>query len=76
MSAQTRAQYELGHVPDTINIPWDKITDVAQLQAQIPKDKLAVIYCNQGIHSAQISAILNLLGYDILDLAFGLEGWT
>ncbi|MDM8529103.1 rhodanese-like domain-containing protein [Anaerolineales bacterium HSG24] len=76
LSVQTSKQYELGHIPNSINIPWDEITDVAQLQTQIPKDKLVVVYCNHDVHSAQISAILNLLGYNTLDLFYGLEGWT
>ncbi|HEY85985.1 MAG TPA: hypothetical protein G4N96_12835 [Chloroflexi bacterium] len=76
VSVQTRVEYALGHIPGSINIPWDEITDVAQLEAVIPKSYPTVIYCNKGVHSAQISAILNLLGYDTLDLAFGMEGWT
>jgi rhodanese-related sulfurtransferase len=76
MSVQTREEYELGHIPGAINVPWDEITDIAQLQAQIPKDRLTVLYCNHCIHSAQLSAILNLLGYNTLDLAFGFESWT
>ncbi len=76
VSVQTQEQYELGHIPGAINIPWDEITDVAQLQAQIPKDRFTVIYCNHAVHSAQISAILNLLGHNTVDLLYGFEGWT
>ncbi|MEA3336647.1 MAG: rhodanese-like domain-containing protein [Chloroflexota bacterium] len=76
VSVQTRAEYERGHIPGAINLPWDEITDVAQLRAQIPEDQLVVLYCNHCVHSAQISAILNLLGYDTLDLAYGFESWT
>jgi rhodanese-related sulfurtransferase len=76
ISVQTRAEYELGHIPGAINVPWDEITDIAQVQAHIHRDKTAVIYCNHAVHSAQISAILNLLGYNTLDLAYGFESWT
>jgi len=76
VSLQTRAEYERGHIPGAVNLPWDEITDVAQLQALIPKDRLTVLYCNHCVHSAQISAILNLLGYNTLDLAYGFESWT
>ncbi len=76
VSVQTRAEYELGHIPGAINIPWDEITDIAQVQAHISKDQLVVVYCNHAVHSAQISAILNLLGYNTLDLAYGFESWT
>jgi rhodanese-related sulfurtransferase len=76
VSVQTRVEYALGHIPGAVNIPWDEITDVAQLQAHISKDRLTVIYCNHAVHSAQISAILNLLGYNTLDLLYGFEGWT
>jgi len=76
ISVQTRAEYALGHIPGAINIPWDEITDIAQVQDHISKDQLAVIYCNHAIHSPQISVILNLLGYNTFDLAYGFEGWT
>lgn len=76
ISVQTRAEYTLGHIPGSINVPWDEIADIAQLQDKIPKDQLAVIYCNRCIYSAQMSAFLNLLGYNTLDLAFGFESWT
>ena len=76
ISVQTQAEYELGHIAGAINIPWDEITDIAQVQAHISPDQLTVIYCNHAVHSAQISAILNLLGYNTLDLAYGFESWT
>jgi rhodanese-related sulfurtransferase len=76
VSVQTSAEYTLGHIPGAINIPWDEITDIAQIQDRISKDRLTVIYCNHAIHSPQISVILNLLGYNTLDLAYGFEGWT
>ncbi len=76
VSVQTRAEYELGHIPGAINVPWDEITDIAQLQAKIDKDQLTVIYCNRCVYSAQMSVILNLLGYNTLDLAYGFESWT
>lgn len=76
VSVQTRAEYVLGHIPGAINIPWDEITDIAQVKNHISKDRLSVIYCNHAIHAPQISVILNLLGYNTLDLAYGFEGWT
>lgn len=76
ISVQTRVEYALGHIPGSINIPWDEIADIAQVQDYLPKDQLAVIYCNHAIHSPQISVILNLLGYNTLDLVYGFEGWT
>ena len=69
VSVQTRAEYELGHIAGAINVPWDEITDIAQVQAHIPKNQLTVIYCNHAVHSAQIAVVLNLLGYNTLDLA-------
>jgi rhodanese-related sulfurtransferase len=76
VSMQTQAEYERGHIPEAINFPWDEITNVAQLQTYIPKNRLTVLYCNHCVHSAQISAMLNLLGYNTLDLAYGFESWT
>jgi hypothetical protein len=64
------------HIPGAINIPWEEITDIARVEAYLAKDKPAVIYCNHAVYSAQLSAMLNLLGYNTLDLAYGFESWT
>ena len=75
VSVRGANHYALGHIPGAINIPWKTIAEPASL-AKLPTDKQIVVYCYTG-HTGQIAAtVLNLLGYDTLNLKFGMMGWT
>jgi rhodanese-related sulfurtransferase len=67
--------YALGHIPGAINIPWKQIASTSNL-AQLPTDQPIVVYCYTG-HTGQIATtVLNLLGYEAVNLKFGMMGWT
>jgi hypothetical protein len=67
--------YALGHVPGAINIPWTQIGKPENL-AKLPPDKQIVVYCYTG-HTGQVAATaLNMMGYDAVNLKFGMMGWT
>ncbi len=75
LSVRSPADYAKGHVPGAINIPWKEITQPDNL-AKLPTDQQIVVYCYTG-HTGQIAAtVLNLLGYDAVNLKFGIMGWT
>jgi rhodanese-related sulfurtransferase len=75
VSVRSAEHYALGHIPGAINIPWKTIAESASL-AKLPKDKQIVVYCYTG-HTGQIAAtVLNLLGYNAINLKFGMMGWT
>ncbi len=75
VSVRKAEHYALGHIPGAINIGWKNIAETDNL-AKLPKDKQIVVYCYTG-HTGQIAAtVLNLLGYDALNLKFGIMGWT
>ncbi|MFO7742052.1 MAG: rhodanese-like domain-containing protein, partial [Anaerolineae bacterium] len=75
VSVRAREHYELGHVPGAYNIPWRKIASDANL-AYLPTDREIVVYCYTG-HTGQVATtILNVLGYDVTNLKFGMMGWT
>jgi rhodanese-related sulfurtransferase len=75
VSVRSPDHYALGHIPGAINIPWKTIAEPASL-AKLPNDKQIVLYCYTG-HTGQIATtVLNLLGYDAVNLKFGMMGWT
>ena len=75
LSVRSREHYDLGHVPGAYNIPWREIASDESL-AYLPTDREIVVYCYTG-HTGQVAAtILNLLGYDVTNLKFGIMGWT
>jgi len=74
VSVRSPDDYAVGHVPGAINIPWKTIADDASL-AQLDADK-QIAYCYTG-HTGQVAdTILAVLGYDTLNMKFGMMGWT
>jgi rhodanese-related sulfurtransferase len=75
VSVRSPDHYALGHIPGAINIPWREVAKPENL-AKLPPDKQIVVYCYTG-HTGQVAAtVLNMLGYDAVNLKFGMMGWT
>jgi rhodanese-related sulfurtransferase len=75
VSVRSPEHYALGHIPGAINIPWKQIAKPESL-AQLPTDRPIVVYCYTG-HTGQVAATsLNLLGYNVQNLKYGMMGWT
>lgn len=73
VDARDAAQYATDHIPGAVNIEWRQA--VAR-RAELPRDRMVVMYCNSGSLSAQAVFALRLLGYDnVKVLQDGLEGW-
>jgi rhodanese-related sulfurtransferase len=73
VDARDAAQYDKEHIPGAINIEWRQ---AAARRAELPKDRMVVMYCNSGSLSAQAVFALRLLGYDnVRVLQDGIEGW-
>jgi rhodanese-related sulfurtransferase len=75
VSVRSAEHYALGHIPGAVNIPWKELAKPENL-AKLPTDRQIVTYCYTG-HTGQVAAtILNLLGYDVTNLKYGMMGWT
>jgi len=75
VSVRGADHYALGHIKGAINIPWNEIADPANLE-KLPTDKQIVTYCYTG-HTGQVAAtVLGVLGYDVVNLKYGMMGWT
>ena len=73
VDARDAAQFAKEHIPGAINLEWRQA--VAR-RAELPKDRMVVMYCNSGSLSAQAVFALRLLGYDnVKVLQAGIEGW-
>jgi rhodanese-related sulfurtransferase len=75
VSVRAAADYAKGHVPGAINIPLADLAKPESL-AQLPTDKKIVAYCYTGHTGSQATAILNVLGYDVSNMKFGMTAWT
>jgi rhodanese-related sulfurtransferase len=60
-----------GHIPGAFQFTPYATMDVDQMLAFLPTDMPIVVYCWTGQHSSQITAYLNMLGYDAYSLKFG-----
>jgi rhodanese-related sulfurtransferase len=73
VDARDSAQFDKEHIPGAVNIEWRQA--VAR-RAELPSDRMVVVYCNSGSLSAQAVFALRLLGHDnVKVLQDGLEGW-
>lgn len=73
VDARDAAQYTQAHIPGAVNIEWRQV--VAR-RAELPKDRMVVVYCNSGSLSGQAVFALRLLGMDnVKVLQDGYEGW-
>jgi len=67
--------YALGHIPGAIRMP---ITDICKPENlnKLPTDRRIVVVSNEGMSGNQVSGILNILGYNSINLLFGMTAWT
>ena len=73
ISARKSEDYAKGHIPGAVNIELKALADNL---SKIPADRDIVVYCYTGHTSSQMMALLNMLGYDVKSLAFGMCSWT
>jgi len=73
ISVRSPEHYAAGHIPGAINIPPSNLIDNLD---KIDPDSPVYVYCYTGHTSAQIAALLQMLGYDAYSLKFGMCGWT
>lgn len=54
-------QYKSDHIPGAINIEWRQVLG---RRAELPSDKMVLVYCNAGTLSAQAGLALRVAGMD------------
>lgn len=64
----------IGHIPGSIQYTPKADLKLATFLKTLPTDKTIVIYCYTGQTSANVAAILRVMGYDAKTLAFGTNG--
>lgn len=75
VSIRSKSQYEMAHVCTALNIPWDSDFLDNWLSKNMPKDRQIVIYCCNGHYGGAATALVNLLGYDAINLQWGYTSW-
>ncbi|HRX84436.1 MAG TPA: rhodanese-like domain-containing protein [Phycisphaerae bacterium] len=75
LSVRAPEHYAIGHIPGAVNIPWRSLGQEGAL-ADLPTDRQIVVYCYTGHTGALSTTFLNALGYDAVNLKFGIMSWT
>ena len=65
--------YNNNHINGAINIPYEKL--IIEPNSYLSRDKKYYIYCRCGITSKKVCAMLNNLGYKVVNIKGGYEEW-
>ena len=66
-------QFNKAHIPGAVNIDWRQVLG---RRAELPSDKMVLVYCNAGTLSAQAGLALRVAGMDnVRILQGGFSEW-
>ena len=66
-------QYQKAHIPGAVNIDWRQVLG---RRAELPGDRMVLVYCNAGTLSAQAGLALRLAGMEnVRILQGGFNDW-
>ena len=74
LDTRTREEYDEGHIPGAILIPYDEILEKAEAQLT-DKDQLILVYCRSGRRSKLAAEDLLKLGYTNIREFGGIIDW-
>jgi rhodanese-related sulfurtransferase len=75
VSVRKAEDYESGHIPHAINIHWKELADSTNL-AKLDPNKTTIVYCYVGPTGQIASTVLNILGYNAINLQYGMMDWN
>jgi rhodanese-related sulfurtransferase len=76
LSIRSSTDYESGHIPTAVNIPWRSLFSMENL-SKLPSDETSiVVVCYTGQSASQVTALLNVLGFNASTLLHGMCSWN
>lgn len=75
LSVRSGTHYALGHIPSATNIGWKDVAEPANFMTLDPSEPL-VAYCYTGHTGTLATMALGILGYDVVNLLYGINGWN
>ena len=70
IDVRTPGEYAGGHLEGAMNINWLD-ADFKARAGELDKDKTIYVYCQKGGRSAKAAAVLDSMGYNVVDLLGG-----
>lgn len=71
LDVRTPSEYQSGHIPGAKNHPLDKINSYRQKNAET-----VYVICQSGMRSKQAARALKKQGYEVVNVAGGMNRWT
>jgi len=75
ISLRTSIDYERAHVCEATNVPWGPDFIDEWYSRNIPLSRQVILYCYNGHIAGAAAALLNLLGYDAVNMQWGYTSW-
>lgn len=66
---RNRSSYQMSHIRGAVNIPFNEIDNNL---ADLPRDKMLVLYCSRGGQSLRASCYLSQMGCQVVNVANGI----
>ncbi|MHB9150838.1 MAG: S-layer homology domain-containing protein [Thermoleophilia bacterium] len=76
ISVRGAADYAKGHIPGAINIPYQQVANVAAQTKFVETGRPLIAYCYTGHTGGLATMALGILGYDVRNLLYGMNGWS
>ena len=75
LDVRTQAEYDEGHLENALLIDVNGESFLADVEAQLQKDKTVAVYCRSGRRSASAAEKLSKDGFDVVNLDGGITAW-
>lgn len=75
IDVRTEEEYSQGHVPNSINIPVDRLEEEIEDLITNTED-IVIVYCRSGSRSKQAADVLSKLGYSLVFDAGGINSYS
>lgn len=76
LDVRTAEEYADGHIEGTLNIDVLKSDFEKNALATLPKDKTIAVNCRSGKRSKNAARILVKIGFKVIELDSGYNGWV
>ena len=70
---RSEEKYNDNHILNAYNILFNKL--IAYPERYLDKNNIYYIYCQKGVRSKQVCSILNIKGYNVVNIIGGYEAW-
>ena len=76
VDVRSESEHQEGHIAGSINIDVLKPNFASHAERLLNKEQTVAIYCRSGKRSKKAGAILSEMGFQVVELNVGYNGWV